>query len=98
MAHGDDGAETAEEALFPGEMPGETGVREGSPQTTRTSRTGMARVAPDRGGMCACPGFQHRSYDRVVSVCALGGVSLGEKLRAAGIIEGGRGNLLVDHR
>lgn len=33
----------------------------------------------------------HRSYDRMVARCKLGGVSLGDRLRAAGVPEGGRG-------
>lgn len=32
-----------------------------------------------------------RSYDRVVARCTLGGVALGERMRAAGVREGGRG-------
>lgn len=33
----------------------------------------------------------HRSYDRVAAVCWLDGVTLGDRLRAAGVQEGGRG-------
>lgn len=33
----------------------------------------------------------HRSYDRVVAVCRVGQVSLGDLMRQAGIAEGGRG-------
>lgn len=33
----------------------------------------------------------HRSYDRVVAQCLISGVSLGDRLRDAGIIEGGNG-------
>lgn len=32
-----------------------------------------------------------RSYDRIVANCSLQGVALGDRLRAAGAIEGGRG-------
>lgn len=32
-----------------------------------------------------------RSYDRVVAVCRLGGVSVGDLMRGAGVAEGGRG-------
>ena len=34
---------------------------------------------------------QHRSYDRIVAVCRIKGVSLGDLLRQAGVAEGGRG-------
>ena len=34
---------------------------------------------------------QHRSYDRVVAVCTIQGVSLGDRMRAAGVSQGGRG-------
>ena len=34
---------------------------------------------------------QHRSYDRVVAVCRLQGVSVGDRMRAAGVLAGGRG-------
>lgn len=33
----------------------------------------------------------HRSYDRIVAVCTLGGVSLGDRMRRAGVSEGGNG-------
>jgi hypothetical protein len=33
---------------------------------------------------------QHRSYDRVVAVCTVRGVSLGGRMRAASVANGGR--------
>ncbi len=33
----------------------------------------------------------HQSYDRIVARCQLGGVSLGDRMRSAGITEGGNG-------
>lgn len=43
-----------------------------------------------RGRIVECHA-QHRSYDRMVSLCTISGVSVGDRLRAAGIREGGRG-------
>lgn len=34
---------------------------------------------------------QHRSYDRVVAVCTVQGINLGDRMRAAGVVPGGRG-------
>ena len=34
---------------------------------------------------------QKRSYDRVVAKCEIGGVSIGELMRAQGVAEGGEG-------
>ena len=48
----------------------------------------LSRMTLGRTVSCTA---QHRSYDRVVARCALNGVSLGDKMRAAGIAEGGRG-------
>lgn len=41
-----------------------------------------------RGKTIACV-VDHRSYDRVVARCVLGGRSVGDMMRAAGIKEGG---------
>jgi len=48
----------------------------------------LARIAKGKRVECVA---QHRSYDRVVAVCRLQGVSLGDRMRAAGMGEGGRG-------
>jgi len=48
----------------------------------------LARLT--RGQRVVCRA-QRRSYDRVVAVCTLNGVSLARKLRAMGAREGGRG-------
>lgn len=37
----------------------------------------------------------HRSHDRIVAVCRLHGVSLGQRMRAAGVQEGGRGSYVI---
>jgi hypothetical protein len=33
----------------------------------------------------------HQTYDRMSAVCRIGGRSLGDLMRAAGVAEGGRG-------
>lgn len=43
-----------------------------------------------RGRTISCVA-DHRSYDRVVALCALGGRSVGDMMRASGISEGGNG-------
>ncbi len=43
-----------------------------------------------RGARVACKA-QHRSYDRLVAVCRIGGRSVGDLMRSAGVTEGGRG-------
>ncbi len=54
----------------------------------REAKATLAKITQGRRVEC---GAQHRSYDRVVAVCTLQGVSLGDKMRAAGIAPGGRG-------
>ena len=54
----------------------------------REARAALAKIASGRRVECVA---DHRSYDRVVAVCRLQGVSLGVRMRAAGIAEGGRG-------
>jgi hypothetical protein len=43
------------------------------------------------GGQTLTCVAEHRSYDRVVAQCAIGGRPLGDALREAGGREGGRG-------
>jgi len=43
-----------------------------------------------RGHTVACRA-DHQTYDRIAATCRLGGRSLGDLLRAAGVPEGGRG-------
>jgi len=53
----------------------------------------QAKATLDRltaGKVVRCVG-QKRSYDRVVAYCTVGGRSLGDLMRAAGVREGGRG-------
>ena len=54
----------------------------------RQAKAALERIAMGRRVECVA---QHRSYDRVVSRCTLGGVSLGDRMRAAGVSEGGNG-------
>lgn len=42
-----------------------------------------------RGKRAVCKA-QHRSYDRVVAVCRIGGQTVGDLMRSAGVAEGGR--------
>ncbi len=57
-------------------------------QGGQAAKATMARIAMGRVVACRA---DHRSYDRIVAVCSLGGVSLGERMRRAGMTEGGRG-------
>lgn len=43
-----------------------------------------------RGKRAVCKA-QHRSHDRVVAVCRVGGRSVGDLMRSAGVAEGGNG-------
>ena len=53
------------------------------------SNTDLAvQVAFGKRAVCTA---QHRSYDRVVATCRIGGVSIGDLMRGAGIQEGGNG-------
>ncbi len=52
------------------------------------ARAALDRIAMGKRVECVA---QHRSYDRVVSVCILRGVSLGDRMRAAGVVPGGHG-------
>lgn len=54
----------------------------------REAKAVMERLA--MGKRLACQA-QHKSYDRVVARCTLNGVSIGDKMRAAGVREGGNG-------
>ena len=52
------------------------------------AKAALERISKGRVLVCVA---SHRSYDRVVARCTLGGVSLGDRLRAAGVREGGNG-------
>lgn len=51
------------------------------------AKAALDRIA--RGHVVTCLA-EHRSYDRIVAVCRLDGVSIGQLMRSAGIAEGGR--------
>lgn len=52
----------------------------------REARDQLDRLTRGRRLVCVA---QHRSYDRIVAQCSLGGVALGELLRRGGGVEGG---------
>ena len=54
----------------------------------RAAKAALERLAMGRRAVCTAG---ERSYDRVVARCAIGGVSVGQQLRRAGVREGGRG-------
>lgn len=54
----------------------------------REARDTLKRLAAGRRVDCLSRG---RTWDRVAADCRLGGRSLGERMRAAGVAEGGRG-------
>lgn len=55
----------------------------------RQAKAELERLVMGRRLTCQA---QHKSYDRVVAVCTLpSGQSVGDAMRAAGVIEGGRG-------
>lgn len=53
----------------------------------REAKAALARLVTGRLVSCIAG---RRSYDRVVAVCRLGGRSVGDLMRAAGVAEGGR--------
>lgn len=52
------------------------------------AKAALERIAKGRPVSCVA---DRRTYDRVAAVCTLRGVSLGDRMRAAGVGEGGRG-------
>jgi micrococcal nuclease len=54
----------------------------------RAAKEALVRIAMGRRVVCRAG---KRSYDRVIARCTLQGVSLGDRMRAAGVPEGGRG-------
>jgi micrococcal nuclease len=52
------------------------------------ARRALAAIVAGRQLQCIA---EHRSFDRIVAACHLGGVSLGDILRRAGVPEGGKG-------
>ena len=66
-------------------------LREPGGEAARSAMIGMAR---GRSAQCTAVSGDHGrvvSYDRVIAVCRVGGVSLGDMMRRAAIREGGRG-------
>lgn len=54
----------------------------------REAKTALERIV--RGKRLTCVA-EHRGYDRMVATCRIDGVSIGDRMRRAGVIEGGRG-------
>lgn len=54
----------------------------------REAKAALQRIVRGQEATCTAEG---RSYDRVVAYCSVAGVSVGERMRRAGIAEGGRG-------
>lgn len=54
----------------------------------RAAKATLERVAKVRHAVCTAG---RRSYDRVVATCRIGGVSIGDLMRGAGVEEGGNG-------
>jgi endonuclease YncB( thermonuclease family) len=54
----------------------------------RAAKAALERVAKGRHAVCTAG---RRSYDRVVATCRIGGVSIGDLMRGAGVQEGGNG-------
>ena len=54
----------------------------------RAAKAALERVAKGRHAVCTAG---RRSYDRVVATCRIGGVSIGDLMRGAGVEEGGNG-------
>lgn len=48
----------------------------------------LIRIARGRRAVCVA---DHRTFDRIAAVCRVGGQSLGDLMRAAGVREGGNG-------
>lgn len=54
----------------------------------RAAKATLEQIAKGRRAVCTAG---RRSYDRVVAVCRIGGVSIGDLMRGAGVEEGGNG-------
>lgn len=52
------------------------------------AKAALERAAMGQDADCIA---DHQSYDRVVATCRIGGRSIGDLLRSAGIVEGGNG-------
>ena len=52
------------------------------------AKVALERAAMGQNAECVA---NHQSYDRVVAICRIDGRSIGDLLRAAGVVEGGNG-------
>lgn len=52
------------------------------------AKAALEKIALGKQAACVA---DHQSYDRVVALCRIGGVSIGDRMRSAGIEEGGNG-------
>jgi micrococcal nuclease len=52
------------------------------------AKAALHQIAMGRRASCTA---DHRSYDRIVAYCTIAGVSIGDRMRQAGIREGGNG-------
>ena len=52
------------------------------------AKAALERIAKGKAAVCVA---DHRSYDRMVARCEVRGIDLGDALRAARAVEGGRG-------
>lgn len=53
----------------------------------RQAKAVLERLVRSRRAVCVA---QHRSWDRIVAMCRVNGVSIGHLMRSAGVREGGR--------
>lgn len=54
----------------------------------REAKQTLTRLAYGKRAVCTA---SHRSHDRVVATCRINGVSVGDLMRGAGVVEGGNG-------
>ncbi len=59
-----------------------------NPPGGRAAKARLERIAKGRRAVCTAG---RRSYDRIVAVCRIGGMSIGDLMRDAGVEEGGNG-------
>ena len=52
------------------------------------AKAALSHLAMGKRAVCRA---DHQSYDRMVARCEIGGRSLGDLMRSAGVAEGGRG-------
>jgi micrococcal nuclease len=55
----------------------------------RRAKAALERIASGKRAVCVA---DHRSHDRVVARCMIDGVAVGDRMRAAGVPEGGNGH------